>query len=90
MVGRAVVTAHPDEPLRVVVERMAETGRTRLPVVARDDARRLLGLVSLGDLLKARVLNLEAERRRERVHPMHLFFPARAKSRSAEGPVNAG
>lgn len=27
------VVAHPDEPLRVVVYRMAETGYTRLPVV---------------------------------------------------------
>ena len=84
LAGRAVVTARPDEPLRVVAERMAETGLTRLPVVARDDGRRLLGLVSLGDLLKARALNLEAERRRERVHPMHLFFPPRARAASTD------
>ena len=61
------VVAHPDEPLRVVVQRMAETGRTRLPVVEAEGEPRLLGLVSLNDLLKARTRNLEEERRRERV-----------------------
>jgi H+/Cl- antiporter ClcA len=87
LVGPGLVTAHPDEPLRVVVYRMAETGHTRLPVVARGPQAALLGLVSLEDLLKARALNLEAERRRERVHPMHLFFPPRAGR--AEGAADA-
>ncbi len=50
----------------MVVYRMAETGLTRLPVVARNSSRKLVGMVSLDDLLKARVRNLEAERRRER------------------------
>jgi H+/Cl- antiporter ClcA len=59
--------AYPDEPLRAVVHRMAETGRTRFPVVERGPVRRLAGMVSLTDLLQARVRNLEAERRRERV-----------------------
>jgi CIC family chloride channel protein len=59
------VVAHPDESLRVVVYRMAETGLTRFPVVERDG--RLVGIIALTDLLKARALNLEAERRRERV-----------------------
>jgi len=60
-------TAYPDEPLRVVVHRMAHTGLTRFPVVARTPGRELLGLIALDDLLRARSLNLEAERRRERV-----------------------
>jgi CBS domain-containing protein len=59
--------AHPDEPLRYVVHRMAATGLTRFPVVTRGDDRKLLGIIALDDLLKARSLNLEAERRRERV-----------------------
>jgi chloride channel protein, CIC family len=80
VVSGEVVTAHPDEPLRVVVYRMAETGHTRLPVVASDGDRQLLGLVSLEDLLQARARNLQAERRRERSHPMHLLFPWRARS----------
>src|SRR6266513_269923 len=59
--------AYPDEPLRVVVHRMAETGLTRFPIVARSDGHEFLGLIALDDLLRARSLNLEAERRRERV-----------------------
>ncbi len=80
-----VVVARPDEPLRVVAYRMAETGHTRLPVVE-GDASRLVGLLSLEDLLKARALNLEAERRRERVHPLDLFVPSRWRAPRAAAP----
>jgi CBS domain-containing protein len=73
------VVAYPDEPLRVVVYRMAGKGVTRLPVVEGNGSRKLLGLVSLDDLLKARVKNLEEERRRERVLPLHLVFPLRVR-----------
>ncbi|MGZ3637100.1 MAG: chloride channel protein [Ktedonobacterales bacterium] len=66
------VVAYPDEPLRVVVYRMAETGFTRLPVVERTEPHRLVGMIALDDLLKARTLNLEAERRRERLLPLRL------------------
>ncbi|MFL5622961.1 MAG: chloride channel protein, partial [Gemmatimonadaceae bacterium] len=59
--------AYPDEPLRVVVYRMAETGLTRLPIVTPNDGHEFVGLIALDDLLRARTLNLEAERRRERV-----------------------
>ena len=69
------ILAHPDEPLRVVVHRMAETGLTRFPVVTRGDERKLVGMIALDDLLKARALNLDAERRRERVLRMSLAFP---------------
>lgn len=83
LVDRHAAVAHPDEPLRVVAYRMAETGLTRFPVVDRERGR-LLGLVSLSDLLKARAFNLEAEQRRERVRPLHLLFPS--VSRRAEAP----
>jgi H+/Cl- antiporter ClcA len=74
-IARKAVTAFPDEPLRVVVNRMAETGRTVLPVVSRDDSRQMVGLIALRDLLKARVRHLEEERRRERVLPISLIVP---------------
>ena len=61
------VVAYADEPLRVVVNRMAETGLTRFPAVERTERHTLLGAISLNDLLHARVLNLEGERRRERI-----------------------
>jgi len=76
------VVAHPDEPLRVVAYRMAETGFTRFPVVERGEGRRLVGMVSLRDLLEARVRNLEAERRRERVIPLRPVFPWSARRRA--------
>lgn len=79
----APVIAYPDEPLRVVVHRMADTGRTRLPVVERGADPRLVGMVSLTDLLQARTRNLEAERRRERVLGLRVLFPSRARDTSA-------
>ncbi|HEX6030642.1 MAG TPA: chloride channel protein, partial [Tepidiformaceae bacterium] len=48
------VVAFPGEPLRVVAYRMAETGRTRMPVVDPKNHRRVLGLIALTDLLQAR------------------------------------
>jgi len=72
-IKRTPLTAFPDEPLRVVVYRMAETGLTRMPVVERGNPGKLLGLVALSDLLRARTRNLEEERRRERV--LRLRFP---------------
>ena len=80
--------AYPDEPLRVVVYRMAETGFTRFPVVERDGSNTLVGMVSLDDLLKARTQALEAERRRERVLPLHLMF-AFGRGRRARTGVSA-
>ncbi len=72
---REVVTARDDEPLRIVVQRMAETGFTRLPVVDGDDPRRLVGVVTLKDLLKARARHAEEDRRRERVLPLGALVP---------------
>ncbi len=71
--------AHPDEPLRVVAHRMASTGLTRFPVVERGDVPTFVGMISLEDLLTARVRNLEAEHRRERVMRMDAAFPFRIR-----------
>jgi H+/Cl- antiporter ClcA len=76
------VVAFPDESLRTVVYRMAEAGLTRFPVIDRD-SRQLVGMVALSDLLKARAVNLEAERRRERVLKIHLAMPFGQRRRSA-------
>jgi CBS domain-containing protein len=69
------VVAYPDEPLRIIVYRMAETGRTELPVVSRED-RTPIGVVALSDLLTARTRILDSERRRERVFGLDLWMPA--------------
>jgi H+/Cl- antiporter ClcA len=78
---RKPVVAHPEEPLRAVVFRMAETGFTRLPVVNADSGK-LAGMISLRNLLLARVRNLNEERQRERVLRLRLPFgrPAAAPS----------
>jgi CIC family chloride channel protein len=75
IVARDPVVAYPDEPLRAVVQRMAETGLTRFPVVERGSDRCLVGMVSLADLLKGRRNTLEAEQRRERVLSLRVAFP---------------
>ncbi|HLX56677.1 MAG TPA: chloride channel protein [Ktedonobacteraceae bacterium] len=76
------VVAYPDEPLRIAVYRMAESGFTRLPVVERDNPGKLVGMVSLNDLLKARVRSLDDERHRERVLHLRLLAPRHTEDRS--------
>jgi len=60
------VVAYPDEPLRAVVYRMAESGKTLLPVLDPADGHKFVGMISLNDLLHARVRALEEEQNRER------------------------
>lgn len=66
---------YPDEPLRIVMERMAITGLTRFPVVAREDPTRLVGLITISDFLRARQRNLDEERTRERTLTLRLPGP---------------
>ncbi len=72
------VVAYADEPLRVVVHRMAESGYTRLPVLDPQSDRRLVGMISLDGLLRARSQNLTEERARERVLRIRLPFGRQA------------
>jgi CIC family chloride channel protein len=85
LVRQDTVAAFPDEPLRVVVYRMAEKGITRMPVVERS-TRKLLGLISLNDLLKARTRHLEEERRREQVLNLRFFLPSGRARDEAQTP----
>jgi len=55
---RTLVTAHPDESLNAVLQRMAPRDLSRLPVVARDDETRLLGVVRRNDIVRAYNLGL--------------------------------
>jgi chloride channel protein, CIC family len=61
------VLAYDDERLRSVVQRMASSGFTKMPVVSREHPTKVLGVVSLSDLLKARLAAQDTEERRERV-----------------------
>jgi hypothetical protein len=40
-----------------------------------DRERRIVGMIGLGELLKARALNLDAEQRRERVFGTRVALP---------------
>jgi CIC family chloride channel protein len=74
---RDPVVAYPDETLRAIAYRMAEHGLTRLPVVARDDPRHVLGLVTLAQLLQGRLVDLEEARSAERVLTVRALLPSR-------------
>jgi len=76
----AGLVAYADEPLRVVVYRMAETGLTSFPVVDRNNGSQPVGRISLQDLLSARARDLSEERDRERVLRIRLPFANRAKA----------
>jgi predicted transcriptional regulator len=86
-VMRAPVVVFADETLRSVADRMVAAGVGLLPVVDREDPRRLLGLVSQCDLLRARERLLTEERHRERVMRPRLvprLLPGLVRRRRAE------
>ncbi|MBN1147503.1 MAG: chloride channel protein [Anaerolineales bacterium] len=66
---RHLVTVYPDETVGTALQRMAPRDLSRLPVVARDDPRRLLGVVRRNDIVRAYDLGVvrreEARRRAE-------------------------
>lgn len=63
---RDPLVAYPDEPLREAVDRMLAHHIGRLPVVARDDPRRLVGYLGRTGIMEARLRKLEEENVRER------------------------
>ncbi|MBV9690713.1 MAG: chloride channel protein [Ktedonobacteraceae bacterium] len=81
LIQQQPIVAYPDEPLRVVVYRMAETNLTSFPVVERTNPHKLVGMISLRDLLKGHARNLEEERHRERVLRLRLLFPQRSRKK---------
>jgi CBS domain-containing protein len=78
--------AYADEPLTAVAYRMADSGFTRMPVVARDDHTRMLGIISLKDLLSARLSSLDEERVRERTLRVRTPF-SRSRASIETTPV---
>jgi CBS-domain-containing membrane protein len=87
-IARTPMVAFADEPLRSVVNQMADSGFTRFPVLDRESKGKIVGMVALNDLLHARVKNLEDERARERVLRIRMPFGgqmAERKIRLTEG-----
>jgi CBS domain-containing protein len=62
-----VIVAYPDETLRDASDRLAARHVGVLPVVARDRADHMIGLLTQSDLLASRQRILHEERHRERV-----------------------
>jgi H+/Cl- antiporter ClcA len=66
LIQRAPITAFAWESCRTAAERMAEAGVGRLIVVADEDLRKMIGIVTRSDLLKPRAREVEEEIKRER------------------------
>ncbi len=68
-----------DEPLRRVAELMALHEVSRVPVVDRDRPRRVVGVVSLTELLAGRQRDQQEARARERVLRISLVGANRTR-----------
>ena len=62
----APVVALPGETCRLVATRLAVHGLERLPVVADQETRRLVGIVSRSDLVKPSLAHFDEEHKKER------------------------
>jgi hypothetical protein len=63
------VVVHPDETLREVANKLAEAYVTKASVVDRHEPTRLVGVITLAQLLHARRRDLHEENHRERLLP---------------------
>jgi H+/Cl- antiporter ClcA/CBS domain-containing protein len=69
LVRRQPVVVFEDSTLRDAADQMVVEQVGRLPVVSREDPRRLVGIVSRSDLLAAHAPRLQASRNARRVRP---------------------
>jgi CBS domain-containing protein len=63
--SRPLIVAGADESCRLIAERMAQEGIGRMPVVDARDPRRIVGIITRSDLLKARLLHAHEENQRQ-------------------------
>jgi H+/Cl- antiporter ClcA len=75
------MVAYPEERLGSIASRMAVSSLTRFPVVQPGPEKRLVGMIALEDLLKARELMFAEEQSRERV--LRLRMPSSLRFRRA-------
>ena len=73
-----VAVIHPDSTLRQAAEAMARNEVSRLPVVDRHDPARVLGVVSLSQLLAARHRDQQEARERSRLLTLRIVRPSRS------------
>jgi chloride channel protein, CIC family len=70
------LTTFPDETLRNLARRFASQGLTTAIVLSRADPTRIIGLITVEDLLQGRLRDLVYERHRERVlQPRRIALP---------------
>ncbi len=87
LLGRKVVVAFPDEPLRVVTNRMIAAGIGRIPIVSPEQPDHLVGIITRSDLLKARQRMLDEEERRERVLTLTPLISWRVRRRNGQSEI---
>jgi len=75
LISRPPITAYPSESCRIAAERMAQMDVKQLPVVSPDEPNKLIGIVTVGDLLKAHHRLFEEEAKRERFYGPGLIRP---------------
>jgi chloride channel protein, CIC family len=63
--NRTPITAYPDETLYVAAERMLRSGVGRLPVVSREDPKKIVGYLGRSAFLEARMRRMHEENVRE-------------------------
>ena len=87
IVEREPMTAYEEESCRSVAEKMAQYRVGRLPVVSWDHPRKLVGIVTPSDLLKARARWVEEEQRRERfIRPNFSSRQGRTRDAARDSP----
>lgn len=71
------LVAYPDEPMWAAIKRLAMHGLGRLPVVERDEPKRLLGMIRRNDVIEAYntaiIRRTEGQHRKERLKLGKLF-----------------
>ncbi len=85
--SRELVVAHPDETVREALVKLLRHGVGRLPVVARDDPRRLIGYLGRAHVLSARQGWYRSEHARERgwtVRPLPVGYASPGAGSSRE------
>jgi CIC family chloride channel protein len=87
--NRDVVTVYPDETLGVVLRRMAPNDLSRLPVVARDNPRRLVGLVRRNHIIQAHGMGT-ARREEARLRAQETEMVSDGLAKFIDIPISSG
>ncbi|MFG2396699.1 chloride channel protein [Streptomyces lydicus] len=87
--ARPAITAHPDETLRTIANRMAAHSVTRVVVTPRAAPHHAEGILSLRQLLEARRIDLHEEQHAERVLTPFRRIPRQRKPVLAAASTDA-